>query len=327
MFYRCKNCGGNVVYDPADKRMKCLSCGGNDCQEMIPSSSPLVCNNCGAKILFSDYGSASRCQACGTYVLRDDFVTYPYGADLVIPFKVTKQEAEACLKEEFGKKLFLPSTFLSNKTLEQLKGIYVPFWLYDFNTDIKYNAVGTKVRHWTSGDRRYTETSYYQVLRDIHIDYAGVPVDASIAMPDEIMDLMEPYAYQQMEQHDNKYLSGFDAETYNYAPDQLGPRAIDKINKDSREWIRKYTAGYATLTQEQLNMNNQPIGNKFALLPVWMYEYRYNGQNYRFFVNGQTKKCVGKAPLSVGRAIGLTALFLGALFAGISGISLFLGVL
>lgn len=327
MLYRCKNCGGNVVYDPAGKMMKCLSCGGNESQEMVPSTTPWTCTNCGSQIPFSQYASASRCKACGTYVIRDDFVAYPYGADKVIPFKVTKHEAEEALIAEFGKKLFLPSTFLSEKTLEQLRGMYVPFWLYDYDTDIAYTATGTKVRSWTTGNTQYTETSYYHVARDLHIDYAGVPVDASIDMPDQIMDWMEPYQYGDIEQHDNKFLSGFEAEIYNFPPDQLQPRALDKINVANREWLRKSTSEYSTLTQERMNMNNRPTGNQFALLPVWIYDYRYHGEYYRFFVNGQTKKCVGKAPLSLGKAIGLTSLLFASLCAAATGISLFLGVL
>lgn len=327
MFYRCVNCGGNVVYDPEKKRMKCLSCGEYDCQETVPSTSPMICSNCGSSIPFSQYASASRCGACGTYVIRDDFVTYPYGADKVIPFQVSKRDAEEALKEEFGKKLFLPATFLSEKTLEQLRGVYVPFWLYDYDTDIHYSAVGTKVRSWTSGNTRYTETSYYQVGREIHIDYAGVPVDASIEMPDSVMDWMEPYKYKQMIQHDNKFLSGFDAEVYNFPPDQLQQRALRKVDEDSRQWIRKSASEYSSLTQENVNVNNRPAGNQFALLPVWIYDYRYRNENYRFFVNGQTKKCVGTAPLSLGKTVGLTSLLLGSLCAAFAGVILFLGVL
>ena len=327
MIYRCVNCGGNVIYEPKEGKMKCLSCGGDECQEMIPAQLPDTCVNCGMQIPFSQFASAGRCPACGTYLIRDNMVSYPYGPDIIIPFKISKQDAENLLKKEFGKKLFLPGSFLSEKTLESMRGVYVPFWMYDYNSDIEYSAVGTKVRHWTSGDRRYTETSYFNVSRRLHVNYDGIPVDASIAMDDTIMDLMEPYAYEQIQNHDNKFLSGFDSETYNMSPEQLQPRAVQKVNKSNREWIAHHTSGYTTLTQERFNTNNQPTGNKFALLPVWVYEYRYNGENYKFYVNGQTGKCVGKAPLSLGKAVGLTALLFGSMLVSLNGLALLLGVL
>ena len=231
MIYKCMNCGGNVVYDPQSGHMKCMSCGGSDCEQSIPSETPMICPACGTQITYrNEYGSAGKCPACGVPIIRDDFIVYPYGPDVILPFKVSKRDAEEKLKQEFGKKLFLPSDFLSTKTLERLRGVYVPFWLYDFDTNVDYKAVGTKVRTWTSGDRKYTETSYFDVYRKLHIKYNGIPVDASIEMPDGIMDQMEPYGYDQLTQHDNKYLSGFEAEIYNYTPDQLSGRAVTKVN-------------------------------------------------------------------------------------------------
>lgn len=327
MLYRCVNCGGNVVYDPKKKLMTCLSCGGEECQETVPSQEPMVCINCGSQIPYTEFQSAGRCPSCGTYLLRDNFVEYPYGADVILPFKITKHEAEEKLKKEFGRKLFIPGTFLSRKTLEKLKGVYVPFWMYDFDSDVDYHAIGTKVRSWTSGDKRYTETSYFDVARRLHVDYEGIPVDASIAMEDGIMDLMEPYNYGELVQHDNKYLSGFESETYNMPPDQVAPRAQAKADKANRGWVRQTTGEYATLTGEHMNTNNKQTGTRFALMPVWIYEYRFQGQNYKFYVNGQTGKCVGTAPRSVKKAIGLTALTFAASMAGIGGLSLLLGVL
>lgn len=112
--------------------------------------------------------------------------------------------------------------------------------MYDYDSNVDYQAVGTKVRTWTSGDKRYTETSYFDVARKIHVNYQGIPVDASIAMEDGIMDLMEPYDYAELIKHDNKFLSGFEAETYNMPPDQLASRAQEKLT-------RRTGAGYVSI--------------------------------------------------------------------------------
>ena len=78
------------MYDPAKKKMVCLSCGGSDCQELVPSQEPVICINCGSQIPYTEYQSAGRCPSCGTYLLRDDKVNYPYGADVILPFKIFK---------------------------------------------------------------------------------------------------------------------------------------------------------------------------------------------------------------------------------------------
>ena len=73
-----------------------------------------------------------------------------------------------------------------------MEGIYVPFWLYDYGADYDFAGEGTRVRTWRSGDTEYTETSYFEVIRQMDVDFDRIPVDASIAMDDGIMDLMGP---------------------------------------------------------------------------------------------------------------------------------------
>ena len=58
MLYRCVNCGGNVVYEPSKKKMICQSCGGDECQEVVPSENPVVCINCGSQIPYTEFQSA-----------------------------------------------------------------------------------------------------------------------------------------------------------------------------------------------------------------------------------------------------------------------------
>ena len=96
----------------------------------------MACPNCNSPIEYRNFGSAARCGACGTWVLNDVMVSPPHKINVSIPFKITKYQAEDKLKNEFGQKLFLPADFLSAKTLEQLKGLYIPFWMYDYDTTV-----------------------------------------------------------------------------------------------------------------------------------------------------------------------------------------------
>ena len=99
MIYKCMNCGGNVVYDPQSGHMKCMSCGGSDCEQSIPSETPMICPACGTQITYrNEYGSAGKCPACGVPIIRDDFIVYPYGPDVILPFKVSKRDAEEKLQ-------------------------------------------------------------------------------------------------------------------------------------------------------------------------------------------------------------------------------------
>jgi hypothetical protein len=174
----------------------------------------------------------------------------------------------------------------------------VPFWFYDYDVNADYQGEGTKVRSWTSGNMNYTETSYYDVRRNVDIAFRDIPVDASIQMPDEIMDLMEPYNYQQLIDFQPQYMSGFYAEKYNMSADVVESRARQKMTHDTNNIMRAQVSGYSSVHQQRNDISVQEGEKKYGLLPVWRYNYRYKEQDYPFYVNGQTGKIVGTAPLS-----------------------------
>lgn len=287
--------------------MYCPHCDGLDSQQKMEGGSETVCANCGAPLEIGDYTSASKCGHCGHYIVFDGRVQGAYMPNLILPFKIGKEKVKEILKKEFKKRAFTPASFLSEATLDMMEGSYVPFWLYDYLANCVFDGEGTKVRTWRSGNKEYTETSYYHVVRDMDIDFDKVPVDASVAMDDGTMDLMEPYGYPALENFQEKYLSGFYAEFFNDSAGNLEPRAKEKVQKSSEAILREETGGYSTLRPHYKNINLNRLGYFFALLPVWVYTYNYRGQTYSFYVNGQSGKVVGKTPLSIQKMIGYSA--------------------
>src|SRR5690606_28174266 len=128
-----------------------------------------------------------------------------------------------------------------------ITGMYVPFWLYDLNSKIKVNAKCTKVRTYTRGDYIYTETRYYDVYRDINLDYVKVPVDASEKMDDELMDKLEPYNYSDLKDFKTPYLAGYIAEKYSYTDSELLNRAKSKIEGYIENYIKTTVATYSSV--------------------------------------------------------------------------------
>lgn len=304
MFYRCKNCGGNVVYHPDKKKMYCPYCDGIDSEEEVKSPVMTECVNCGAPLEISDFTSACRCEHCGSYTILEERVKGEYTPHLILPFKISKEGAVKLLEKEFQSRFFTPATFLSTASLEGMEGIYVPFFLYDYLADFDYAGTGTKVRSWRSGNTEYIETSYFHVERNLEIDFDKIPVDASINMDDTKMDLLEPFDEKALEAFQKKYLSGFRAELYSEGLMDLEPRAMEKARRDSEELLRESLSGYTTLNAERKHLNLQRQSANYALLPVWVYYYSYRGQKYTYYVNGQSGKILGKTPVSRGKVFG-----------------------
>lgn len=302
MIFTCKNCGGNVVFSPEKQLMYCPYCEGENCEESNGKPTAVTqCSNCGGEISINEYTSASTCSYCGQHIVFDERVTGAYEPQLILPFKIGKEGAKNVIREKFAKKIFAPSSFLSEVKLNSMEGMYVPFWLYDYASNYDYEGKGTKVRVWRSGNTEYTETSYYSIKRDMDITFDKIPVDASFGLNDEIMDLMEPYKYEELLDFEPKYMSGFFGEVYNDTAENLESRAKTKAENDAEDLLRGTISGYATVTPIHKNLRMEPKGTHYTLFPVWLYLYTYRGKTYRYHVNGQTGKVIGNVPVSIAK--------------------------
>jgi len=301
LIYKCKNCGGNVVYHPDKKKMYCPHCEGTDSEEEVKSDTITECANCGAPLEVSRYTSACKCEHCGSYMIFEERVEGEFAPHLILPFQISKEKAAEFLRKEFQGRFYTPRTFLSAATLEGMEGIYVPFFLYDYLGTFDYAGTGTRVRSWRRGNTEYVETSYFRVERNLDIDFARIPVDASINMDDTMMDLLEPFDQKVLENFQAKYMSGFRGEVFSEGLMELEPRAQEKARKDAEELLRETLSGYNTLHADRKHLNLQRQRANYALLPVWAYYYSYHGKRYTYYVNGQSGKVLGKTPFSVGK--------------------------
>ena len=298
MNFKCRNCGGNMVFSPEKQKMYCSFCDGEDCEYTTGDGSLTICAFCGGELTIGQFVSASKCPYCGNYLIFDERVKDALKPDEIIPFKLGKKQAVEAMEKEFKKRIFTPVSFLAEKTLKDMEGRYVPFFLYDFQARGEFSGTGTTVKKWRSGDYDYTETSYYDVHRLMSVTYDNVPADASIEMPDATMDLIEPYQYEQLAIFDPKYLSGFFGEIYNDTADKYADRAREKASSSAKTLLRESLTGYSSLnsTVDRVTLTDGQID--FALFPVWVYNYKWGGKEFPFYVNGQTGKVIGNTPIS-----------------------------
>lgn len=306
-----------MVYSPERHKMFCPFCESEESDELSNGTSPemTICPNCSGEITVEEHTSATQCPYCDSYLILNERVEGEYRPKLILPFQIGKEKCKQSIRERFKANLFAPVDFLSEVRLNGMQGVYVPYWLYDYDTHCTYRGEGTKVRTWTSGDTRYTETSYYNVVREVDIDFDKIPVDASVAMPDGVMDLMEPYNYNQLTNFQPEYMSGFYAEKYNMPSEEVENRAREKMNKDAGVLLHQTCGGYSAVIPKEQEIRVTGSSSCFGLLPVWKYLYTYDGREYPFYVNGQTGKIVGEAPISKKKVLAYTGTLWGCLAA------------
>lgn len=275
------------------------------------------CPSCGAELLCDATTAATSCPYCGNpSVLPGQFAGI-LKPDFVLPFKLSKEDAIKALKKHYLKKPLLPSAFSKANHLEGIKGVYVPFWMYDGKASGSVRFHATKVHKYTSGDYEITETSHYDVRRAGSIAFEKIPVDASSKMPDDYMDSIEPYDYTELKPFSTAYLPGFLADKYDVSVEDSRNRADRRCAGSLADALEKTVTGYASCKETARSIQLKRGKVHYALLPVWILNTRWEGKDFLFAMNGQTGKLVGNLPVSTKRVIGLFAA-IAALFVAIS---------
>lgn len=342
--YICPACGADLRYDAQKKKMTCEYCGWEGEVSQVKTSQDAQvtedihetagefeadtlgtidlhvyrCSSCGAEILTNDDTVATFCSFCGRPAMLENRVQGEKKPAYVIPFRLKKEAAQEAYALWAKKGVFTPKLFYAKSTIEKVTGMYVPFWLYDYHASVYIDAHATRVSRETHGNYAYIYTDHYQVVRELELDYSRIPADASVKMPDDVMDKLEPFRYGELEQFEMPYLSGYYAEKYNYTGEQMAPRIEYRVRSYANQAAMSTIVGYASVnvTRRQVRLNRKQA--KYALLPVWILHCKYKGKDFLWAMNGQTGKIVAEKPRSAGRIIswftGLTAVIFAALF-------------
>ncbi len=265
------------------------------------------CPSCGAELICDATTAATSCPYCGNPTVIPGQFTGGLKPDLVIPFKLNKEQAVKALENYYKGKVFLPKAFKDHNHIEEIKGVYVPFWLCNCEMEGSAMYKGANVRRWRQGDYDITETTYFNVLREGKLGFEMIPVDASSKMPDEHMDAIEPFDYRELKKFSTAYLPGFFADKYDVSPENSMARISERAKNSIRTEMRNTVIGYSMVNtmNENYKFNNE--GVKYALLPVWMLSTKYKGENFLFAMNGQTGKLIGDLPVDKGKFWGLFA--------------------
>ncbi len=259
------------------------------------------CPSCGAQLFCEETTAATSCPYCGNNTIIPGQVSGMLKPDYVIPFKYSREAAIDALKRYYKGKKLLPKAFAEQNHIEEIKGIYVPFWLYDVEADADVSFNTTRVNSSIRGNERITVTEYFHVRRAGTLDFDLIPADASDKMPDAHMDAIEPYDYSEMVPFSTAYLPGFLADKYDMSEEDCRGRAEKRAANSALNAMEQDVSGYSTCSVSGQRVNIRRKRVHYALLPVWLLATKWNNGSYLFAMNGQTGKLIGDLPVSRGR--------------------------
>lgn len=270
-----------------------------------------VCPSCGGQILSDAHTAATFCPYCDNPTIMPARLSGGLRPDAVLPFKTSKEDAQAAFLKLCKGKPLLPKLFTQEQRLERITGMYVPFWLYDCSGDFSGSYNATRIHRWSDSRYNYTKTDHYLLKRAADAQFVGIPMDGSSKMDDTFMESIEPFDYSQLEQFDMAYLTGFLADKYDVPSGAGEERVRERVNRAMDEKLQNSFLGYATVLPASRQLNVKQTKARYVLLPVWMLNTRYKDKIYTFAMNGQTGKMTGSFPICPKR----TALWFGGIWA------------
>lgn len=282
------------------------------------------CPSCGAELICDQSTAATACPYCGNPAIVPGQFSGALRPDYILPFRLSKDDAVQALRAHYKGKPFLPRSFTSANHIEQIQGVYVPFWLFDGGAEgaASYRASNTNV--YETGDYEITETRHYHVVRAGSLAFEKIPVDASSKMPDDHMDSIEPFDYAQLRPFSTAYLPGYLADKYDVTIDDSRDRADTRCRETLAQALRDTVTGYGACVTEREDIALRRGKVHYALLPVWMLSTKWRGQDFLFAMNGQTGKLVGDLPTDRGRFWGMFAAIAAPLTVALTAILQFL---
>lgn len=347
--YKCPCCDGAIEFSSAAQKMKCPYCdtefeletlqaydeevsaqpqddmswetaaGGEWTEGETEGLRVYRCSTCSGEIVADETTGATECPFCGNPVILTGQFAGDLKPDLVIPFRYDRKAAVEALKNHYKGKLLLPRVFQQENHIKEVKGLYVPVWLFDAEADAHVRYRATRVRSWSDSNYHYTETSHYAVIRGGGIAFSDVPVDGSSKMDDTLMESIEPYDIKDGVDFTTAYLSGYLADKYDVDAQQSIDRANQRIRTSTEDAFRSTVTGYTSVDPVSTNIRLNNGRARYALYPVWILNTDWNGQKFTFAMNGQTGKMAGDLPMDKGAfwrwLMGVTGAVTAAVFA------------
>lgn len=320
--FKCPNCGGELIFDPATGKYKCEYCVSTFVQEeldnmereesteqQLGASSDYVQNNedtqavvyncpsCGAEIITDATTAAAFCYYCHNPVILGGRLSGKYLPDKVIPFTVTKERAVQKFLEYVGKKKFVPKAFFDKKQIESISGVYFPYWNYSAEVESTMQGSATQVRTWTTGNTRYTETKHYHVSRQGTAELTNMTENALQKANAKLARGVMPYDFEKLQAFNMGFLSGFLAEKRDIEKESLKADMQEQAKKYAYNMVRD-TIHYSTVHIEDTRTRFCRENWEYCLLPVWTITYKgKNGRIYYYSMNGQTGEVCGELPI------------------------------
>lgn len=247
-----------------------------------------TCTSCGAELFINGVETATFCAYCGQPTVVFNRVAEELRPERIIPFSIQKEQAVAVIREKLSNGFFVPKD-IKNFEVERVRGIYIPYFLFD-----AYYYDYQKLK----GTVKYEENSRTETfIREAECEFRNLTCDASKMLNDETSQRLEPYDLNALRPFEIGYLSGFYADRYD-----MNEKTLKNVVRVRCKELFDEEMKMDLMADNPKIISSRPEFQlrkaQYVLLPAWFMTFRYKNEPYTILVNGQTGKVVGAVPFT-----------------------------
>ena len=325
----CPSCGSHLHYSAQHRKIICDYCGY---QEEVDNSKDKVvekslaeaadrledyipeevgkkvfdCENCGSKFMVETTKTHINCGFCGSRNVNVEAYEHQYIKPVgIVPFYVSRDEAEKRFSEWIKRGWFHPGKLKRLSHLEDLHGIYIPFWTYDAQTESDWKG---EAGYYYYEEKRVMRDGKWETQRVQKVRWtfrAGhlshffddILVPASANVNKKLVNRVMPYRLEEVVNFDPRLTVGWESEIYDMEVDE-GYQVAERIMDEKIRHMCSAQLGGDTQRNLRISSSKFQQTFKHLILPLWICSYRFNDKTYHFLINGQTAKVSGNKPLS-----------------------------
>ena len=350
---KCPKCGAtDISVNPKTGKLRCNFCrfefepdlvenrkaqdlegieigaGASKIEEDSQDIVTLKCQSCGAEVVIDTASSTqARCHWCRNTLSINNQIANGAVPDVILPFKVTKEEARDRIAGFVGRrKFFAHPRFRKEFTTENISGVYLPYMIVDMKAHVDLRGVGEEtICEYTIGSDDNKKVVYdvdvYNVSRSFDIEIDDLTIESSSDKLDQsnrrktnnIINSIMPFDTDNVVKYNSNYLRGYTSEKRDTNVEDLNDisriQGSDIARYSANSSLKKYDRG-VRWDQEKFDISGQSW--IAAYLPVWLYSYmeKKGSENILHYVavNARTKETMGSVPINMGRLIFISAI-------------------